>query len=79
MKYAKVARFVCSLSLLGQQSLLLFSLEKNASTQDWNIQCSCRCSCDIDCAVASTLRPSTIADPFYGYRSKVSERSRFSF
>jgi hypothetical protein len=24
-------------------------------------------SCDIDCAIACTIRPSTIADPIYGY------------
>ena len=35
--------------------------------KDWNISIVADVSCDIDCAVASTLRPSTIADPLYGY------------
>ena len=34
-------------------------------------------SCDIDCAVASTIRPSTIADPIYGYNPSTEKEDDF--
>ena len=34
-------------------------------------------SCDIDGPVATTLRPSTIADPFYGYNPQSEEEVDF--
>ena len=34
-------------------------------------------SCDIDGPVASTIRPSTIADPFYGYDPKTEKEVAF--
>lgn len=39
----------------------------DAKHPDWNISVVADVSCDIDGPVASTIRPSTIADPFYGY------------
>jgi saccharopine dehydrogenase (NAD+, L-lysine-forming) len=44
----------------------LFTRE-DAKRTDFNIKVVADISCDIDCAVASTIRPSTIADPLYGY------------
>ena len=35
--------------------------------ESWHIQVVADVSCDIDGPVACTLRPSTIADPLYGY------------
>ena len=37
---------------------------------NWNISVVADVSCDIDGPVACTLRPSTIANPFYGYDPK---------
>lgn len=39
----------------------------DAKHPDWKISVVADVSCDIDGPVASTIRPSTIADPFYGY------------
>jgi len=40
---------------------------KDARSKDFKIKYVADVSCDIDGPVASTLRPSTIEDPFYGY------------
>ena len=40
---------------------------EDARDKDWKISIVADVSCDIDCAVASTLRPSNITDPVYGY------------
>ena len=45
--------------------------------KDWNISLVADVSCDIDCAVASTLRPSTIADPLYGYNPNTEQEDDF--
>lgn len=44
----------------------LFTRE-DAKHPNWKVSVVADISCDIDGPVASTLRPSTIADPFYGY------------
>jgi len=44
----------------------LFSREE-AGKEDFNIQVVADISCDIDGPVASTIRPSTIEEPLYGY------------
>ena len=50
---------------------------EDAKNQDWNISVVADVSCDIDCAVASTLRPSTIADPLYGYNPSTEKEDDF--
>ncbi|MFZ6052902.1 NAD(P)-dependent oxidoreductase [Halocola ammonii] len=40
---------------------------QDAKHPDWKVSVVADISCDIDGPVASTLRPSTVADPFYGY------------
>ncbi len=50
----------------------LFSREE-AKAKDFKIKMVADISCDIDGPIASTLRPSTIASPFYGY-DPVSEK-----
>jgi saccharopine dehydrogenase (NAD+, L-lysine-forming) len=47
-------------------SPLVFSRE-DARHPDFKVKLVADISCDIDGPVASTLRPSTITDPFYGY------------
>lgn len=44
----------------------LFTRE-DAKHPEWKTKVIADVSCDIDGPIASTLRPSTIADPFYGY------------
>jgi alanine dehydrogenase len=44
---------------------------------DFNIELVADISCDIDGPVASTIRPSTIADPHYGYDPKTEKEVAF--
>ena len=50
---------------------------EDAKAKDWKIKIVADISCDIDCAVASTLRPSTIADPLYGYNPMTESEDDF--
>ena len=40
---------------------------EDAKRTDFKLKLVADISCDIDCAVASTIRPSTIQNPLYGY------------
>lgn len=66
MSYAKVANLYIASHFWDHKAPYVFSRE-DAKSEDFNIQYVADVSCDIDGPVASTLRPSTIADPFYGY------------
>ncbi|MBL4704340.1 MAG: alanine dehydrogenase [Flavobacteriales bacterium] len=66
LQYAKVADMYIACHYWDSEAPYIFTRE-DAKDPDWNISIVADVSCDIDCAVASTLRPSTIADPFYGY------------
>ncbi|MCH8553992.1 MAG: NAD(P)-dependent oxidoreductase [Schleiferiaceae bacterium] len=48
-----------------------------AKSDDFKISIIADVSCDIDGPVASTLRPSTIAEPFYGYDPKTEKEVPF--
>lgn len=54
----------------------LFTRE-DAKRQDFRINTIADISCDIDGPVASTIRPSTIAHPFYGYDPQNEEEVAF--
>ena len=54
----------------------IFSRE-DLKDENWKISMVADVSCDIDCAVASTIRPSTIADPFYGYNKQTEAEDDF--
>ena len=54
----------------------LFSRE-DAKAKDFKIKMVADISCDIDGPVASTLRPSTIASPFYGYDPEIEKECDF--
>ncbi|WBX74336.1 NAD(P)-dependent oxidoreductase [Tenacibaculum pacificus] len=45
----------------------VFFTKEQAASEDFKIRVIADISCDIACAVPSTLRPSTIADPVYDY------------
>ncbi len=66
MRFAKVTDYFIAGHFFGDGSPFLFTRE-DAKSADFNIQLVADISCDIDGPVASTIRPSTIADPIYGY------------
>lgn len=66
MPYAKVSDFFIAGHFYGNNAPYLFTRE-DAKHPDFKINLVADISCDIDGPVASTLRASTIADPFYGY------------
>jgi len=66
MPYAKETDFFIAGHFYGNGAPYLFTREEAKSTE-FNIKLVTDISCDIDGPVASTLRASTIADPFYGY------------
>ena len=66
MRFARVADVYVPCHYWDHRSPYIFTRE-DAKSPGFNIRVVADISCDIDCAVASTLRPSTIADPLYGY------------
>jgi alanine dehydrogenase len=66
MKFAKVSDMFIAGHFYGDHAPFLFTRE-DAKHPDFNIKLVADISCDIDGPVASTIRPSTIADPFYAY------------
>ncbi|MCM5664159.1 NAD(P)-dependent oxidoreductase [Galbibacter mesophilus] len=65
-RFAKVSDFYIAGHFYGDGAPYIFTREDAKST-DFNIKVVADISCDIDGPVASTIRPSTIADPIYGY------------
>lgn len=76
LKYAKVADMYIACHYWDNRSPFIFSRE-DAKDPDWNIKVVADVSCDIDCAVASTIEPSTIADPIYGYNTATESKDDF--
>ncbi|GGD99098.1 NAD(P)-dependent oxidoreductase [Planktosalinus lacus] len=66
MRFAKTADMLITGHFYGTGAPFLFTRD-DARKSDFKINLVADISCDIDGPVASTLRPSTIADPFYGY------------
>lgn len=65
-RFAKVTDFFIAGHFFGDGSPYLFS-RMDAKKSEFKIKFIADISCDIDGPVASTIRPSTIADPIYGY------------
>jgi saccharopine dehydrogenase (NAD+, L-lysine forming) len=65
-QYSSIADMYIACHYWDSEAPYIFTRD-DAKAKDWNIQIVADISCDIDCAIASTLRPSTIADPLYGY------------
>ena len=76
MPYAKVSDFFIAGHFYGDGAPYLFTRE-DAKHPQFKINLVADISCDIDGPVASTIRPSTIADPFYGYDSKTEKEVAF--
>ena len=66
MPYAKVTDYFIAGHFYGDGAPFLFTRE-DAKHPDFKINLVADVSCDINGPVASTIKPSTIADPFYGY------------
>lgn len=65
-RFAKITDFYIAGHFYGDGAPYLYTREE-AKHADFKIRVVADVSCDIDGPVASTLRPSTIADPIYGY------------
>lgn len=76
MKYAKVTDFFIAGHFFAEGSPFLFTRE-DAKKEGFNIKVVADISCDIDGPVASTIRPSTIADPIYGYNPQTEAEDDF--
>jgi len=72
MKWAREAQMYIAAHLWTKGSPLIFSRE-DAKKPEFAIKTISDISCDIDGPVASTLKPSTIEDPFYGYHPEKEE------
>ncbi|MDP5101206.1 MAG: NAD(P)-dependent oxidoreductase [Nonlabens sp.] len=66
MKYAAVTDMLITGHFYGNSAPYFFTRE-DAKNEKFKINLIADVSCDIDGPIASTIRPSTIADPFYGY------------
>lgn len=69
MRFAVTSDMYIACHYWSDKSPYIFTRE-DAKHSDFKIKTVADISCDIDCAVASTLRPSTIADPFYAYLAR---------
>ena len=77
MRYATVADVYVACHYWDNRSPFIFSRD-DVKNPDWNISLVADVSCDIDGPVATTLRPSTIANPFYGYDAQSEEEVDFN-
>ncbi|SDS27564.1 Alanine dehydrogenase [Gillisia sp. Hel1_33_143] len=66
MKFAKVSDVFIAGHFYGDGAPVFFD-KQQAASKDFNIKLIADISCDIKEPIASTIRPSTIAEPFYGY------------
>lgn len=66
MRYARLTDIYIPCHFWSDKSPYVFTRE-DAKSPDFRIKLVSDISCDIDGPVASTIRPSTIAEPFYGY------------
>jgi hypothetical protein len=66
MRYAKVSDMFIAGHFYGNGAPYLFT-RQDAKHPDFHIKLVADISCDVDGPVASTIRASTIAEPFYGY------------
>ena len=76
MQYAKHADIFIAGHFYSYNSPYLFTRE-DAKSSDFKIRTVADISCDIDGPVASTIRPSTIANPIYGYNPLTEQEDDF--
>lgn len=78
MRYARITDIYIPCHFWSNRSPYIFTRE-DARNPDFRIKLISDISCDINGPVASTLRPSTIADPFYGYDPRTEKETSFGF
>ena len=66
MRFAKAGDMLITGHFYGEGAPYLFTRE-DAKDPVFNFKLVADITCDIDGPIASTVRPSTISDPFYGY------------
>ena len=76
MKYAAVSDMFIAGHFYGDGAPYLFTRE-DAKSNDFNIKVVADISCDIDGPVATTIRPSTIEDPIFGYDARSEQEVDF--
>ena len=76
MKFAKTSDVFIAGHFYGEGSPVFYS-EEDTRHKDFRIKYVADISCDIAGPVASTIRPSTIAEPFYGYDPKTGAETDF--
>ncbi|GAB4166579.1 MAG: NAD(P)-dependent oxidoreductase [Winogradskyella sp.] len=76
MPYAKQTDYFIAGHFYGNNAPYLFTRE-DAKDPEFRINLVADVSCDIDGPVASTIRPSTIANPFYGYNPQTEKEVAF--
>ena len=76
LRFAKVTDFFIAGHFYGDGAPFLFTRE-DAKLPEFNIKVVADISCDIDGPVASTIRPSTIAEPLYGYDPQAETETAF--
>ncbi|RLD77085.1 MAG: alanine dehydrogenase [Bacteroidetes bacterium] len=76
MRFAKVSDVYIACHFYGTGAPFIFTREE-AKDPDFRIKVIADVSCDIDGPVASTIRPSTIADPIYGYDAMAEKEINF--
>lgn len=77
MRYAKVADMYIAGHYWDEDAPFIFSRE-DAKSPDFNIKVVADISCDINGPVACTIRPSTIANPIYGYNPETEQEDDFT-
>jgi len=76
MKFAKNSDVFIAGHFYGEGSPVFYS-EEDIKNEDFRIKYVADISCDIAGPVASTIRPSTIAEPFYGYDPETGSETDF--
>ena len=76
MKFASVTDMLITGHFYDHKAPYLFTRE-DAKRPEFKINVVADVSCDIDGPVASTIRPSTIADPIYGYDPRTEKETDY--
>lgn len=76
IRFAGVSDMFIAGHFYGEGAPVFFT-PKEAASPNFNIKYIADISCDINGPVASTIRPSTIAEPFYGYDPETGTETDF--
>jgi len=76
MRFAKVSDIYIASHFYKNESPYIFT-RKDIQLKYFNIKVVADISCDIDGPVASTIRPSTIANPIYGYNPLTEQETNY--